>query len=207
MKHLLSSTAFIVLNKALAKQIGLKESVLLADLISKEEYFKLNGMTDGWFFNTEANIQEDTTLSPYQQRKALKTLKEKNIIETKKMGLPAKQFFKINEQQVVKLLKDLSLTKLTAINNNKQIKINNKYFKKPKKIEIKIYCIERQNKVDYEAFYDFYESKDWKIGKNKMKDWKAAVRTWERRETKKQTTKTSKLDSQISEWQKAKELL
>ena len=41
MKHLLSSTAFIVLNKALAKQIGLKESVLLADLISKEEYFKL----------------------------------------------------------------------------------------------------------------------------------------------------------------------
>jgi len=207
MKHLLSSTAFIVLNKALAKQIGLKESVLLADLISKEEYFKLNGMTDGWFFNTEANIQEDTTLSPYQQRKALKTLKEKNIIETKKMGLPAKQFFKINEQQVVKLLKDLSLTKLTAINNNKQIKINNKYFKKPKKIEIKIYCIERQNKVDYEAFYDFYESKDWKIGKNKMKDWKAAVRTWERRKTKKQTTKTSKLDSQISEWQKAKELL
>jgi len=66
---------------------------------------------------------------------------------------------------------------------------------------------ERQNKVDYEAFYDFYESKDWKIGKNKMKDWKAAVRTWERRKTKKQTTKTSKLDSQISEWQKAKELL
>ena len=54
------------------------------------------------------------------------------------MKLTTKQFFKINEQQVVKLLKDLSLTKLTAINNNKQIKINNKYFKKPKKIEIKI---------------------------------------------------------------------
>ena len=207
MKHLLSSTAFIVLNKALAKQIGLKESVLLADLISKEEYFKLNGMTDGWFFNTEANIQEDTTLSPYQQRKALKTLKEKNIIETKKMGLPAKQFFKINEQQVVKLLKDLPTTNLTAINNNKQIKINNKYFKKPHVFDIKNYCLERNNSVDCEAFYDFYESKNWMVGKNKMKDWKAAVRTWERRETKKQTTKTSKLDSQISEWQKAKELL
>mgnify|MGYP003113570301 CR=1 FL=1 len=116
MKHLLSSTAFIVLNKALAKQIGLKESVLLADLISKEEYFKLNGMTDGWFFNTEANIQEDTTLSPYQQRKALKTLKEKNIIETKKMGLPAKQFFKINEQQVVKLLNNKTSKKFILKN-------------------------------------------------------------------------------------------
>ena len=50
MKHLLSSTAFIVLNKNLAKQVGLKEAVLLADLISKEEYFIANGMTDGWFF-------------------------------------------------------------------------------------------------------------------------------------------------------------
>ena len=49
MKHLLSSTAFLVLNKKLAKEIGLKEAVLLADLISKEEYFIANGMTDGWF--------------------------------------------------------------------------------------------------------------------------------------------------------------
>ena len=67
MKHLLSSSAFLVLNKELARQIGLKESVLLADLISKEEYFIANGMTDGWFFNTEANIEQDTTLTPFQQ--------------------------------------------------------------------------------------------------------------------------------------------
>jgi hypothetical protein len=43
------------------------------------------------------------------------------------------------------------------------------------------------------------------IGKNKMKDWKAAVRTWERRETKKATM--GKLHSQINEWQEAKKLL
>ena len=52
MKHLLSSTAFIILNKQLAKQVGLKEAILLADLISKEEYFISKGMTDNWFFNT-----------------------------------------------------------------------------------------------------------------------------------------------------------
>ena len=75
MKHLLSSTAFLVLNKQLAKQIGLKAAVLLADLISKEEYFIAKGMTDGWFFNTEANIEADTTLNSYHQRKCLKTLK------------------------------------------------------------------------------------------------------------------------------------
>ena len=75
MKHLLSSSAFLVLNKQLAKQIGLKPSILLADLISKEEYFIANGMTDGWFFNTESNIQDDTTLTPFQQRNSLKVQK------------------------------------------------------------------------------------------------------------------------------------
>ena len=95
MKHLLSSTAFIVLNKNLAKQVGLKEAVLLADLISKEEYFIAHGMSDGWFFNTEANIQADTTLTPYQQRKSIKELKKHQLIEVKRKGIPAKQYFKI----------------------------------------------------------------------------------------------------------------
>ena len=126
MKELLSSTAFLVVNKTLAKNIGLKETVLLADLISKEEYFINNGMTNGWFFNTEANIQKDTTLTPYQQRKAIKTLKEHNIIETKRMGVPAKQHFKINEEQVVKFLNNKLLSKSTTINNNKEITLNNK---------------------------------------------------------------------------------
>jgi hypothetical protein len=57
-------------------------------------------------------------------------------------------------------------------------------FKKPTIEQIRAYCIERDNGIDPEAFYDFYESKDWMIGKNKMKDWKAAVRTWEKRHPK-----------------------
>jgi len=48
--------------------------------------------------------------------------------------------------------------------------------------EIRAYCKERKNNVDPESFYDFYESKGWMVGKTKMKDWKAAVRTWERRD-------------------------
>jgi len=185
MKHLLSSSAFLVLNKQLAKQIGLKPSILLADLISKEEYFIANGMTDGWFFNTESNIQDDTTLTPFQQRNSLKVLKEKGLIETQRRGIPAKQYFKINEQQVIHFLNNLSEIKLTTINNNKEIKIKNKYFKKPSVSEIEFYSKQKEYKIDAEAFYDFYESKNWMVGKNKMKDWKAAVRTWQRRETKK----------------------
>ena len=66
----------------------------------------------------------------------------------------------------------------TSINNNS---INNKgKFKIPTIIQVKEYCTERKNNVDAETFCDFYESKDWLIGKNKMKSWKACVRTWEK---------------------------
>ena len=54
---------------------------------------------------------------------------------------------------------------------------------------VKEYCKERNNKVDPEKFFDFYESKGWKVGKEKMKDWEASVRTWEKDDNKKQEPK------------------
>lgn len=48
--------------------------------------------------------------------------------------------------------------------------------------DVQSYCNERNNKIDAAYFVDFYASKGWMVGKNKMKDWKAAVRTWERTE-------------------------
>jgi hypothetical protein len=62
--------------------------------------------------------------------------------------------------------------------------IKRKKFSKPTIEEIKEYCESRNNGINANAFYDFYESKDWYVGKNKMKDWKACVRTWEKRNTK-----------------------
>lgn len=52
--------------------------------------------------------------------------------------------------------------------------------KRPTLEEVKAYCKERKNKVDPERWFDYYTSNGWKVGKNPMKDWKAAVRTWER---------------------------
>lgn len=49
--------------------------------------------------------------------------------------------------------------------------------------DVRAYCIERGNGVNPEAFVDFYASKGWMVGKNKMKDWKAAIRTWEKGES------------------------
>lgn len=53
-------------------------------------------------------------------------------------------------------------------------------FVKPTVEEIETYCKERNNNVDAHKFYNHYESNGWKVGKNPMKDWKAAVRTWEK---------------------------
>jgi len=229
MKHLLSSSAFLIVNKKLAKQVGLKGAVLLADLISKEEYFKANGMTDGWFFNTEANIERDTTLTSYQQRKVLKTLKKYQIIETKRKGIPAKQYFKINEanllkilsceeteQLVVNKLNDLSETNLTTINKNKEIKITNNTISYTKRLE------NFYNEVfsfDYtkETLTDFYEywtepNKSKRMKFELCKTWETALRlkTWVKNQKKwdKPKTKTmSKIDMQLNEYLKGKEYL
>lgn len=48
--------------------------------------------------------------------------------------------------------------------------------------DVKAYCQERKNTIKPQTFIDHYQAKGWKIGKNKMKDWKAAVRTWENRD-------------------------
>lgn len=50
--------------------------------------------------------------------------------------------------------------------------------------EVREYCKERNNNVDAERFVDFYSAKGWMVGKNKMKDWRACVRTWEQRDKK-----------------------
>lgn len=58
----------------------------------------------------------------------------------------------------------------------------NKRFTPPTVEEVKVYCQERQNEVDAQRFVDYYTSNGWMVGKNKMKDWKAAVRTWEKKD-------------------------
>ena len=60
-------------------------------------------------------------------------------------------------------------------------KESTKRFSKPSLEEINTYCHERNNGIIAEEFFDFYESKGWKVGSSPMKDWRAAVRTWEKK--------------------------
>lgn len=66
------------------------------------------------------------------------------------------------------------------INNNISDNIKSTRFVKPTVEEVRAYCKERNNNVDAEKFITHYQSNGWKVGKTSMKDWKAAVRTWEK---------------------------
>lgn len=79
----------------------------------------------------------------------------------------------------------------TKNDNNKKNEKKVSRFAPPRQEDVSSYCLERNNGVDSVKWYNFYSAKDWMIGKNKMKDWKAAVRTWEENKT---TAKKSTFD-------------
>ena len=80
-----------------------------------------------------------------------------------------------------------------------------KRFKKPTVEDVSLYCQSRNNLVDAEKFFDFYSSNGWRVGKNAMKDWKAAVRTWEKNSTTEQTK--SKVEQSLDTWQEARRMI
>lgn len=94
----------------------------------------------------------------------------------------------------------------TSINNtsiNKKEKIYKKeksIFIKPTLEEVQKYIEENNYKIDHQYFYDYYESNGWKVGKNPMKDWKATIRNWHRKNQK--SNSRSKLDEAFEEFYK-----
>lgn len=135
LKQMFSQDAHWQINKDFARAYGLDCAMLLSDLVDKWIYFGTE-----WFFNTSDNIQHDTTLTRFQQDKAIKTLIENGFIETKLMGLPAKKHFRINENNIANFFKtslsenyntvckkitNLNVKNLQTFNNNKEIIINN----------------------------------------------------------------------------------
>ena len=84
-----------------------------------------------------------------------------------------------------------------------KVKAKVKRVVKPTVVDIAEYCIERNNSVDAEKFYDYYSSNGWKVGKNPMKDWKASVRTWEKNTTQ-ENEKASQPKKVLTAWEQAR---
>lgn len=119
--------------------------------------------------------------TPKRVENSLKNLLERNLI--------SKVESIVNKKKITQYYTNKVNFEIAKIEEHQQleetkIEVEELYtpnFKKPTITEIEQYCIERKNGIDAKAFYDFYEVKNWFVGKNKMKDWKACIRTWERR--------------------------
>lgn len=206
--NILANDNYIIVNRSLIKELGLKETIILGELASEYNYYKKTNELDedGYFYSTIENIENNTSLSSYEQKKCLDNLSKRGLIDVILKGIPAKRHIKINTSQIINLftngletsfqkIKKLDCEKFGTNNNNIKNNKNNKKeiykerFVKPTIEEIEEYCKERNNGIDAVMFYNFYESKDWMIGKNKIKNWKSCIITWERnRKTKVDTT-------------------
>lgn len=94
-----------------------------------------------------------------------------------------------------------------SISNDIEREKPQKRFVPPTLEEVQAYIVEKGYCVDAESFIAFYQSKNWYVGKNKMKDWKAAILTWEKRERENprrpaspRKTKTSESRNVDDEW-------
>lgn len=130
---LLSTDGFITVNKELIRKLGLHEAIMIGELCSEYNYWeKCNKLDDDMFYSTRDNIEYNTGLSEHFQRKALKTLQDHGLIEVKKRGIPAVNYYRIVFDKLLILLSSSSSSgeeldiESVNLNNNKQTKITNK---------------------------------------------------------------------------------
>lgn len=105
-----------------------------------------------------------------------------------------KKLLSLTEENRYTLSDGLAIASLeeSSIEENRIVESSNsthKRFTRPTIKEVKEYCVERKNSIDPQRFIDYYNSNGWKVGRNSMKDWKSAIRNWERNEKKEPTFK------------------
>lgn len=122
--------------------------------------------------STEADRQRLYDRRISDERKQNKLTQSRNLEEICKKSTPEIEI-------EIEIEKDIEIEK-EIHSSAKSTTTKRKRFEKPTLSQITQYCLERNNNVNAEQFYDYYESNGWKVGKNAMKDWKACVRTWER---------------------------
>lgn len=164
-------------------------------------YFKGVHLEPGQAVSSIRQIATDTGLTVKQVRTAINHLKETQEVAQSPYGKFS--VFTVNnyndyqctgtDEGKQRAQEGHSEGTLPNIKKNKEVKNTpynppqgdegvsvSKRFVPPTPEEVNTYCRERNNGIDGSEFCDFYTSKGWKVGKNPMKDWKAAVRTWER---------------------------
>jgi len=100
-------TNFIIANRNIIKLFGINTAVMLGELYGRYNYFrKRKQLKSGFFFATKESIEKSTKLTPYKQRKSTNVLESSGIIEVKHLDIPPKTYYKINEEKLLKVLKN-----------------------------------------------------------------------------------------------------
>lgn len=144
----------IVKTKAILKEHG------LIDIIQERK----DGKISGWYIKVSYLVKKKSLEDCHIIIKKSQNLQVENPTSTIEDTNALKQNIKCLKTEIEMLKKGNKSTR----------------FVPPTIEEVREYCKERGNNVDAERFVDFYESKGWMVGKNKMKSWKACVRTWEK---------------------------
>jgi hypothetical protein len=158
----------------------------------------------GQFITSYNKISSDTGISIQTIRTILKRFEltnEINIQTTNKyttITICKYDIYQSEESTSNKQLTNKQQATNKQLTTNKNDNNEKNIFIKPSLQEVLQYCIERNNKIDAYQFINFYDSKGWMVGRNKMKDWKACVRTWEKQENL-QENKVKSLDQQLYE--------
>ena len=170
------------LDKEIKNELGLL--LIISSLCAEKGYcYASNKYLAEQFEITEQSISNK--IKKLENKNYIKTEYEKRGCEVISRKIRLKNFYTDDIKKIIPTIEENFKENNTSINNtsiNRKKEIyKERKFEKPTLEEVKKYCVKRGNDVDAEQFIDFYESKGWYVGKNKMKDWKACVRTWEKR--------------------------
>ena len=161
----------------------------------KNTKWKGQTIKSGEFITSIASLSKETALSQQQTRTALFKLKSTHEITIKTTSrysiITVNNWNKWQSGQhtIQQSSNKQSTTDEECKEYNNKIYRGIKKFQKPTIEEIKSYCLERNNSINPTQFFDYYESKGWLIGKTPMKNWQAAIRTWEQNQTKNKNAK------------------
>ena len=186
------------------RELGLKGNELLV-------FAFINGYSQegqGCYYGSLANLQRVCGIASRQTAtNVLKSLIEKGYIIKTEQAINGVRIlsYSISPKIGQGVQKMDNPCPKNGHNNKDDIYINtlsnkgSNRFQKPSLEDIRAYCLGRANNVDPEQFFNFYEAKGWTIGKSPMRDWRAAVRTWEKRGNETPQRKgTSKQESVLS---------
>jgi hypothetical protein len=128
---ILQSNSNLSVNKQLAHALGLDAAIFYQELLYQYSYFESRGQLDddGMFYSTVDNMAYATTMTDYQQRKAINKLKEVGLIDSMTKGMPAKRYFKIYFDIEI-------LNQLLALGFEKMEEVKNKDLKNSKACDI-----------------------------------------------------------------------